>query len=107
VLSNLFDSQYGPGTVQFQIFVSLVKGSGLTITGNAGPGAGAHASGPPLFSGLLRATDDEFAPLTITLSRAGQRLFAKAGRHSVTISATYDPPGGPRVSRTRTGRVRG
>ena len=51
VLNNLFDSQYGPGTVQFQIFVSLVNGSGLTITGTPGPGAGAHAAGPPLVSG--------------------------------------------------------
>jgi hypothetical protein len=107
VLSNLFDSQYGPGTVQFQIFVSLVKGSGLMITGNGGPGAGATAAGPPLFSGRLRATDDELAPLTITLTRAGQRLFAKAGRHSVRITATYDPPGGPPVRRSRSGRVRG
>ena len=107
VLSNLFDSQYGPGTVQFQIFVSLVKGSGLMVTGTAGPGAGAHAAGPPLFSGRLRATDDEFAPLTITLSGAAQRLFAKGGRHSVRITATYEPPAGPPVSRTRSGRVRG
>lgn len=107
VLSNLFDSQYGPGTVQFQIFVSLVKGSGLMITGTGGPGAGAHAAGPPLFSGRLRASDDELAPLTITLSRVAQRLFAKAGRHSVRITATYEPPAGPSVSRTRTGRVRG
>ncbi len=107
VLSNLFDSQYGPGTVQFQIFVSRVKGSGLMITGTGGPRGGAHAAGPPLFSGRLRATDDELAPLTITLSRAAQRLFAKAGRRSVSITATYAPPAAPTVSRARTGRVRG
>lgn len=64
-------------------------------------------AGPPLFSGRLRATDDELAPLTITLSRAAQRLFARAGRRSVRITATYEPPAGPSVSRTRTGRVRG
>ena len=106
VLQNLFDLEYSKGSVPFQIFVSLVKGSGLTITGTAGAGRSADAAGAPLFTGRVRAADDELAPLTITLTRAGQRLFANAGRHSIRITATYAPPTGRPVSKTRSGRVR-
>ena len=109
MLNDLLDTYYGKGQAAFLIEVSLLKFSGLTINGFGSGGPGARAVGaaaPLILSGRLRAADDEIAPLVVKLTRAGRKLFARAGRHRITITATYVPPGGPALSRTRSGRVR-
>lgn len=65
--------------------------------------ARAASAGGVLFSGSARTTSDG---LVVRLTPTGKRLFAKAGRHRVTVTAVLDPPTGATVSRTRTGSVR-
>lgn len=108
IMDALFDTYYGKGKVSFLFEVAAFKLTGLTIRGLAPGGATGRAAsaGSVLLRGSLRTTADGLFPLTVNLTPAGKRLFAKAGRHRITVSAVLDPPTGPNVSRTRTGSVR-